>query len=532
MKLLAFFCCFLYNGFTMYERKYPHMDELTNEVANELNIEIPTEVPAEVPVDVPAEATEEVMKEMPPVPVRRPRRKRSKFQIFKEAYLPVVIVALALILVITFMIGSISRAVTKNKLEKEASIAASESVALEEAKLQAEATRLLASAKDAADALDYQKAIDLIATFKGDISKYPELSQAYNEYVQKLSELVIYSDPTKVPHLSFQMLVADPERAFTNEDYGNSYNRNYVTTDEFEKILQQLYDNDFMLVSIYDLVERSEGNFYAGTVRLPVGKKPIVLSQVAANYFTYMTDGNDDGLPDKDGAGFPYCLALDGDGNFISKMIGADGNEVTGAYDFVTILEKFIAEHPDFSYQGARAVLAVTGYDGIFGYRINPEVRETQGSEYYAQQLSGAQKIVDALKDAGYDLACYSYENISYGDSAIELIQGDLGLWAEQVAGILGDVDILVYPYGDDIYDSMSSTYDGDKYNTLYNAGFRIFVGMDNMGNNAQVTNAYFRQTRRWVTGAKMAYASENYTDLFNPATVLNNQRGEVPADE
>ena len=487
----------------------------------------------ELTIDVADEGTEVVMKEMPPVPPRRQRRKRTKFEIFKEAYLPFVIVALAAILVITFVIGSVSRAVEKNKLEKEASIAASESIALEEAQLQAEATRLLASAKEAADALDYQRAIDLIDTFKGDISKYAELSQKRAEYVQKMSELVIYSDPNKVPHLSFQMLIADPARAFVNEDYGNSYNRNYVTTDEFEKILQQLYDNGYMLVSIYDLVDRSEGNFYAGTLRLPVGKKPIVLSQVAANYFTYMTDGDEDGLPDKDGAGFPYCLDLDDSGNFVSKMIDAEGNEVVGNFDFVTILEKFIAEHPDFSYQGARAVLAVTGYDGIFGYRTNPEVRETQGSEYYAQQLSGAQKIVYALKAAGYDLACYSYEHISYGDSAVELINGDLGLWTEQVTPILGDVDILVYPYGDDINSSISSTYDGDKYNALYDAGFRIFVSMDNyVEASAQVTESYFRQTRRWVTGAKMAYASETFEDLFNPAAVLNNQRGDVPADE
>ena len=487
----------------------------------------------ELTIDVADEGTEVVMKEMPPVPPRRQRRKRTKFEIFKEAYLPFVIVALAAILVITFVIGSVSRAVEKNKLEKEASIAASESIALEEAQLQAEATRLLASAKEAADALDYQRAIDLIDTFKGDISKYAELSQKRAEYMQKMSELVIYSDPNTVPHLSFQMLIADPARAFVNEDYGNSYNRNYVTTDEFEKILQQLYDNGYMLVSIYDLVERSEGNFYAGTLRLPVGKKPIVLSQVAANYFTYMTDGDEDGLPDKDGAGFPYCLDLDDSGNFVSKMIDAEGNEVVGNFDFVTILEKFIAEHPDFSYQGARAVLAVTGYDGIFGYRTNPEVREAQGSEYYAQQLSGAQKIVDALKAAGYDLACYSYEHISYGDSAVELINGDLGLWTEQVTPILGDVDILVYPYGDDINSSISSTYDGDKYNALYDAGFRIFVSMDNyVEASAQVTESYFRQTRRWVTGAKMAYASETFEDLFNPAAVLNNQRGDVPADE
>lgn len=476
---------------------------------------------------------EELTNEVNQAPVRRPRRKRSKFQIFKEAYLPLVIVALAAVLVVTFVIGSIGRLVDKNKAEKEASIAASESIAVQEAAWQAEASHLLATAEELAESLDYLRAIDLLKTFSGDMSKFPELANKLAEYEQLMSELTIYGDPTTVPHLSFQMLIADPARAFVNEDYGNSYNRNYVTTDEFEKILQQLYDNDYMLVSINDLFVNNDGSFTAGTLRLPVGKKPIVLSQVGANYYTYMTDGNEDGLPDKDGGGFPYCLDLDGDGNFISKMIDADGNDVSGDFDFVTILEKFIAEHPDFSYQGARAVLAVTGYDGIFGYRTDPDVRDSQGSEYYAKQLSGAQKVVDALKAAGYDLACYSYEHVSYGDSSVELIEGDLRMWEEYVVPIVGAVDILVFPYGDDINDSITSTYDGEKFETLYNAGFRVFVGMNNdLPASGLVADTYFRQTRRWVTGAKMAYASESFSDLFNASTVLSTERGDVPADE
>ena len=80
---------------------------------------------------------DELTNEVNQAPVRRQRRKRSKFQIFKEAYLPFVIVLLAVILVITFIIGSVSRVNAKKKAEKEASIAASESVALEEAQWQA-----------------------------------------------------------------------------------------------------------------------------------------------------------------------------------------------------------------------------------------------------------------------------------------------------------------------------------------------------------------------------------------------------------
>jgi hypothetical protein len=53
-------------------------------------------------------------------------------------------------------------------------------------------------------------------------------------------------------------------------------------------------------------------------------------------------------------------------------MVDANGNTVTGDYDMVPILEKFVAQHPDFSYRGAKAVLALTGYNGLLGYRTHP----------------------------------------------------------------------------------------------------------------------------------------------------------------
>ena len=46
-----------------------------------------------------------------------------------------------------------------------------------------------------------------------------------------------------------------------------------------------------------------------------------------------------------------------------------DGSISVGAYDLVPLLDEFIEEHPDFSYRGAKAVLAFTGYNGILGYR-------------------------------------------------------------------------------------------------------------------------------------------------------------------
>ena len=57
------------------------------------------------------------------------RKKRTKMQIFKETYLPVIIAGLALILIIVFIIGSITRAVQKNKLEKQAELDAAAALA-------------------------------------------------------------------------------------------------------------------------------------------------------------------------------------------------------------------------------------------------------------------------------------------------------------------------------------------------------------------------------------------------------------------
>lgn len=478
---------------------------------------------------------DEHINETPRTPVHRPRRKKSKLQLFKEAYLPLLILALAAILVITFIAGAVSRSVANHKAAAEASKAAEASIAAQQAQERDQVQQLLAEAEALAEKYDYQGALDLLATFTGDTSNYPALEAKRAAYTEAMKDLQIYSDPSVVPNLSFQMLIADPERAFNDDVYGSAYNRNYVTTDEFSKILQQLYDNQYMLVSMHDLVtvgtnEKGETVFQPKPLMLPAGMKPIVLTQTAANYYTYMTDGDDDGLPDAGGDGFPYRLNLDENGRFISEMVDAAGNKVSGAFDFVTILEDFVQKHPDFSYNGARAVLAVTGYDGVFGYRTDSGSVESMGEAYRDLEIAGAQKVVQALKNAGYELACYSYENLSYGESDYETMTADLDAWIAEVGSILGDVDIMVYPYGEDLTDALTEPYSGDRYLALQSAGFKYFVGMDSdKVSDAFVGDQYFRQIRKLVTGSNMAYDADSFATMFDAKTVLNSQRGEIP---
>ena len=456
-------------------------------------------------------------------PVNPRRKKRSQMQIFKETYLPVLIAGVALILIIVFIIGSITRAVQKNKAEAAASIAASSSIAAEEARLEQAAKDLMAQADVLMAGYDYQGAIALLNTFEGDISKFPTLNDKILECEAAQKTLVSWSDPNQIPNLSFQLLVADPGRGFSHDTYGYSINRNFITTDEFSKILQQLYDNGYILVDLDDFTTTeiaADGTiiYKVTPIMLPNGKKPIMLTQTNVNYNYYLIDSDGDKIPDANGTG----------SSFSCEMVDANGKTVTGDFDLVPILEKFILKHPDFSYRGARATLALTGYNGLFGYRTHPSAKELFGETAYQQAIQEAKKVADALRRTGYTLACYTYENIAYGDSSLTQIKGDMNSWTEEVVPVLGHMDILTYAQLSDI--SKDSVYSGEKYETLQDLGFRYYLGFCEDGKPwANITDGYVRQGRIMVTGSNLTHHADWFTNMFDASSVLDSTRGNVP---
>ena len=465
-------------------------------------------------------------------PVNPRRRKRSKMQVFKETYLPVVIAGIALILIVIFIIGSIVRAVQKNGAEKDASIAAASSIAAEQALLDQEANTLLKQAEALAAGYDYEGAIALLNSFKGDLSKYTNLNDKILEYEGAMKNLVVWEDPSQIVNLSFQLLIADPARGFAHETYGSSINRNFITTVEFTKILQQLYNNGYILVDFDDFIaaeQDADGNtiYKAKTLSLPKGKKPIMLTQTNVNYNYYLIDSDGDKVADAKGGGFASKLLWDGN-EFTCEMVDASGNTVTGAYDLVPILESFIKEHPGFSYKGARATLALTGYNGLFGYRTHPSAANIFGETAYRQAIQDATAVANALRDRGYTLACYTYENIPYGEYGVSQIKNDLNSWVNEVVPILGNLDMLVYAQVSDI--SNDSTYTGEKYEALKELGFRYYLGFSNDGSAwTTITNDYVRQGRILVTGSALAHHASWFNNLFDASSVLDTTRGTVP---
>jgi hypothetical protein len=192
-----------------------------------------------------------------------------------------------------------------------------------------------------------------------------------------------------------------------------------------------------------------------------------------------------------------------------------------------TRMEKFIAKHPDFCYQGSRATLAVSGHEGVFGYRINPEVIDKKGQAYYDEQVAGAKKIVTALRQKGYEIACYTYADTAYGGKSATDIRDDISKWTTHIVPVIGQVDTLVYAKTSDI--SANGDYTTSKFNVLYGAGFRYFIAHTTGDPSCKIAGNYVRQLRIMVTGTQMAHASNTYAKYFDSQSVLNSSRGNVP---
>lgn len=477
------------------------------------------------------ETTKQEAQKSPAARPRPERRRKTKEELFKENTLPFIILGVAAILILVFIIGSIVRAVQTRNAEIAASVAAAESMAAQDVQLEEEVKYILAEAEKVALGYDYDAAIALIDSFSGNIGAYPELQDARVNYEYSKGSLLVWDDPNSIINLSFHTLIEDPSRAFVNETYGDSIKRNFITVNEFKEVLQRLYDNDYVLVGLKDIIatvtdEGGTTTYAYKELYLPEGKKPVVLTQTNVNYNLYLVDSDDDMLPDKGGVGIASKLVLQDDGSITCEMVDASGNTVTGAYDFVPVLDQFVAEHPDFSYHGSKAVLALTGYNGLFGYRTDVDGRAKFGEEAYSKDVAAVKELAQALKDSGYELGCYTYENMPYGELTLSEIQADMQQWVDEVVPILGTLDIMVFAQDSDINNGM--LYSGEKFDYLKSIGFNFFLGFCAEGDSFTfISEQYARQGRLLVNGRNLDQNAAWFNGIFDTEGIFDAARGE-----
>lgn len=418
--------------------------------------------------------------------------------------------------------------------EEETEEASSEQIAYKR-EMMVQADRLSA-------AYDYDEAIGLLKSLEGyeEDSEILEKLRSYEE--QKASCVPVSME--EVTHVFYHSLVVDPERAFANQekDPQAAGNNQWMTTvGEFKKITQEMYDRGYVIVSIHDLIDVSvdeNGNtvFFPANIMLPPGKRAYVLSLDDLSYYHCY-----------DNYGYAAKMVLNEAGNPVCDYIQADGTHVTGAYDVVPILDDFLEEHPDASYRGAKGLIALTGYNGVLGYRTDSSYLDNNGNldsdkrkwleEHpdfdIERERAEAKRVADAMKEDGWEFASHTWGHIRIKDASLERLMRDTQKWKENVEPIVGNTDAIVFAHGQDLGDWGAYQESNAKYQYLKEQGYRIFCNVDSNLYRTWFGKDYLRQGRRNLDGYRIynnAVGKENnVSDLFDAAEVLDPMRPPVP---
>ncbi len=178
----------------------------------------------------------------------------------------------------------------------------------------------------------------------------------------------------------------------TNEAYLDQWT---VTPDQFRQHLQWLYDNDFYITPLVDLINNE--------ISAPPGKHPVVLT------FDDASSGQ-------------FRLLKDDGGEFYPDPVTAVG-----------VMEEFYDAHPDF---GRGAFFAV----------VPTNCFHKEG------EVSTCDERISWLADHGYEIGNHTWDHSNLADmtdNALMQVIGDTKIWIdERVTGRANLSSVLVLPFG------------------------------------------------------------------------------------
>lgn len=472
---------------------------------------------------------------------RNYKRKRKRQQ--REQQIKIGCIVLIILAVVGMSLSIKSCTAGKKENTKDTVETAADAKKKEDNKKAKESERqqLLTQANQIAAGYDYDSAITLLQSYDG-YENYKELTDAIASYNEQKAACVPVN-AEEVTHIFYHSLVVDPDRAFANQDSDHQAegNNQWMTTvDEFNRITQLMYDEGYVLVNLHDIAqetvdENGAVHFSEGTILLPPGKKAYVLSVDDLSYYHCYEN-----------YGFASKMVLDENGKPKCEYIQADGTTVVGDYDVVPLLDKFMEEHPDGAYHGARGTIALTGYNGILGYRTDISY-ETKPADLYKdkvkwlenhpefnleQERAEAKKVADAMKAEGWSFASHTWGHLKVASITLEQLQADTTRWKENVEPLVGNTDVIIFAHGEDLGDWTDYDQNNPKFQYLKSQGYNFFCNVDSRQYGVQIRDNYVRQTRRNIDGYRLyqnAIGKENnLSDLFNAADVIDAKRPPV----
>ena len=333
-----------------------------------------------------------------------------------------------------------------------------------------------------------------------------------------------------VEHIFFHPVIAYPQYAFHESPLPESQRIGLddwmVTVDEYKKILQNLYDKDYILVAMEDVwsevTDGSGAHMVRNTLMLPEGKKPLIISFDDVNYYEYMLEG-----------GFTSKLVVGEDGQIWAECTDPYTKEtfLTQDLDATPILDQFVLEHPDFSLNGAKAIFSLTGYYGILGYRTQndrdiaaDDPRRPEFEAYRQKEIDAVKPVIERLKETGWTFGSHTWGHINLGSETrtLQSVKNDTERWLDEVGTLVGPTNILFYPHGARP-DGNDWHKTGPMFQYLQSMGFRVFasVGVNSFSYIKDDISAVICD-RLHPDGTTLRWSRDKYLQFYDAKDIID----------
>lgn len=323
-----------------------------------------------------------------------------------------------------------------------------------------------------------------------------------------------------VDSISVYPLCLNPKQGFVNPDVASFASNSLLTAQEFRSLLQDLYDHKYVLV---------QGSLYAHyptekpEIIVPAGRKPLFLVFDAFSL-----------SPLEQFAGTATYYGVNDQGEVMAyqdPQAWGEKGEIQTFPSLFSILDDFVEAHPDFSFDGAKATVALRGSTGILGYFCYPDqlaevnkFREGRrftplelADEVYPRNKDKVKALCAHLKKRGYLFASGSYAGLNLGTASLEEVKADTQKFQDQVIPLTGPMSNYQFPDGANCYDRP------ELLQILLDHGFRFFSGIGAKTYNFKA-DSFIHVDKVPINGNTLSYPGNWQLDRFCRGSALLDQ--------